>query len=283
MKSVAAFASLVLTVLAAFPAAAAPPPPAPLPPELEQPIDGYRLEVLYQLWRHWVEGRKGPIIEAELDKPAPPPGERPFGPRQLRFKGSGDLGQFVGGDAQVYCKPHRPYGFDSESCHIVLRKISIPVAVAGHGAQTSLSRWLPEHFDAQGLVRHLKAEGLAPDTDWWWADRARLFAASASPDAALKAELQVQRVDSRDCPAMAKAFNALDATKLDLRLDIFGVGQDTATTPPQPHANSWTVTLGLLREDGAVTFETGSRRIVDLVFPILRAADACATAAPPQQ
>lgn len=285
MKSAAAIASLALALMIAGPGAAAPPPPVPTPPELEKPIDGYDLRTPYQLWWYWIERSKGPIIEAVIDTPAtPPPGERAFGQRQLYFKGFGEMGLFAGGDAQLFCRPAQPYGFDKDSCHIVLRKVSIPVEVGGHSKPTSLSRWMRENFDGPALARHLKAEGVSPQTDWWFADRARIFAASASPAAALKAELRVDRVDSRDCPAMAKAFSALDAASLDLRLDLFGVGKDAVPRAPMPHSSQWVYTLGLMREDGAVTLETTSRAVEAHVVPILKAADACLAPAPkPQQ
>ncbi len=282
MKSVVAFASLALAVLAAVPARAAPPPPVPIPPELRQPIDGYDLQIPYQLWRYWIENRKGAVIEGLLDTP-PPPGERAFGPRQLRFKGGWEMGQFAGGDAQVYCKPQQPYGVDRDSCHIVLRQVRIPADAGGLGGANPLSLWMRENFDAKGLVRHFRAEGLSPETDWWRADRARLFAASASPDTVLKSQARIEQVDSRDCPAMAQAFAALDAARLDLRLDLFGVGADTTVKPPLPHSNSWTFTLELMREDGLAKLETSSRQVGDLVFPILKAAEACAKTPPAQQ
>lgn len=286
MKLALALGAGLLATFASVGASArgVPPPPMLTPPELKQPIDGYDMSGPYEQWRHWIEARKGPVMDALLAAPAPPPpGEQAFGATQLRFKAHWDLGRFTTGDAQVYCRPKPPYGFDQATCHVVLRRVQIPDDVGGLGGPNALSAWMQANFDAPALARHLRAEGVEPGANWWRVDRARMFAASPSPDAALKAGARLDRVDSRDCPAMAEAFANLDSSSIDLRFDMTGIGDDVVGQAPAPHSNFWTYTLSVRSDKGLTTIETDSWRIGDLVIPILKAAEACAKAAPPQQ
>lgn len=276
MKLLVPIAAGLLAALVSLPASArgVPPPPMVTPPALKQPIDGYDMSVPYELWRYWIEQRKGAMMNAVLTRADPPPGEEAFGATQLRFRAGWDMGQVMAGDAQVYC-PRDGRGFERSTCHVVLRRVQIPDDVGGLGGPNVLSRWMQENFDAPALARHLKTQGLGPNTDWWRADRQRMFSAFPSPDAALTAAVRLERVDSRDCPAMAQAFETLDKAHVDIRLDMTGVGEDVWGKAPRPHSTAWTYTLSLRNDKGLTTLETDSWLIGDLVHPVLEAANAC--------
>jgi hypothetical protein len=106
------------------------------------------------------------------------------------------------------------------------------------------------------------------------ADRAKLFTPLPSAVQVLKDKAQVVRLDSRDCPAMAKAVAAVDGARLDLPIDLLAIGKDAPLKPPRPHDVTVTYTLTVRAEDGLVTLE-GGRLLHRLVEPILDAADAC--------
>lgn len=272
MKAAALLIALLVCVGTS--ARAAPPePPIPTPPELDQLYDGYDLRTVYQLWRYWIERQKGEVTEAMIAKPDALPDETAIAAPLMVFKGFGDLGQFISGDLRTYCRPKQPYGFDRATCHYVLRSATVPVHVGFE--DDAPSRWMRKSFEPVRLAAHLKAEGLAPNTDWWMADRARLFAQHPSAAEMLRAEGKVARVDSRQCPAMAKAILAMETKTLAAPVDFWMVGEPATLIPPQPHGAIWTYKLELIVGGRGATIESSSPWIADVVGPVFDAARSC--------
>ena len=269
---------LALAALTAAPARAVPPPPAPVPPGLSPTIDGYDVHRLFELWRYWVEAQKGAAVETLLSEPETFAGEQAFGAPFLCFVKSNDFGRFLVGEVRSYCRPAKPYGPDQGSCRYRLRRAYIPHDAASYGADNPISAWTRDRFDAPALVRHLRASGFAPDTDWWAADKAKLFAALPSPVPVLIEHATVARLDSRDCPAFAQAIAAVDSRRADLPLDFYAVGPDAEVAYPAPHAISVVYTLRTIAPGGRITIEGDAMEIEASIKPILDAADSCEAA-----
>jgi hypothetical protein len=271
---------LVALLLAVSPGPAiaqigAPPAPIPSPPALDNPVDGYDLRTAYQLWWFWIEGQKGAVIDGLLAEPEAIAGERPIGPPFLRVALSHDFGHYLSIEIRTYCKTEGRFDYARGTCHYVLRRASVPGAVAGYGADPRLSAWMDQTFDAPALAKHLRASGLPPQTHWWSADRATIFSAMPSAAPVLKERAEVVRLDSRDCPAMAKAVVALDKTRLDVPLDLLAVGTDHKPTAPPPHAVTAIYTLKPLVDGGYLTLEGNGRALEKIALPVLRAAETC--------
>ncbi|KRA74636.1 hypothetical protein ASD89_10035 [Caulobacter sp. Root656] len=276
--------ALALSLLVVASAPAQPPPPILSPPELDKPYDGYDLRTPYQLWRYWVENQKGPVTEALMAQPDSLPDEGAFGSPLITFKAFGDMGHFLTGDLRAYCRRKPPYDFDRDNCHYVLRRATVPVAAASYGTENGLSTWTRQNFGPEKLARHLKAAGFAPDIDWWIAaDRQTMFAEQPSPAALLKSQARVVRVDSRDCPALAKAIGAMETRRLGLPVDFWAVGPKGVLDPPPPHATQWLYVLNLIVAGHAVTVEGDHALMSDIVDPVFKAAQACEQAGKPQQ
>ena len=260
---------------AAAPALAAPPPPALVPDALKQPVEGYDLETPFQIWRYWVESQKGAAVDALLETPDAIEGEQAFAEPLLKFTKENDFGHYLTGEVRAYCRKGQPSL--ARSCHYRLRRGFVPHNAATYGEDNPLSRWTRESFDARALAGHLRASGLGPGTDWWRADRAKMFAAFPSPLPVLKEHATIVRLDSRDCPAMGAAIAALDKKRIDWRLDIATVGEDAKVEPPWPHSIRVTHSLRILVPGKAsiVTIEGTGDALETLVGPILDAADEC--------
>lgn len=258
-------------------AEAAPPPPAIVPESLRQPIDGYDLQTLYQLWHYWVEGQKGTAIEALLAKAEEVDGNIPFGDPLLRFAKHNDYGHFLTGEIRAYCRRAEPYGYVPGSCHYRLRRAFVPHDAAAFGGDNPVARWTRESFDGVKLARHLREAGFAPNTDWWRADISKLFQAMPSPVEVLTGNATVVRLDSRNCPELAQAIEAMEAKPLDWRLDFLAVGEDAKLTPPPPHAVRVTYTLRIIMPGpaGGATITGSGPAFLERVEPVLAAADAC--------
>lgn len=273
--------ALALLALTPALAVAAPPPPAPMPPALQQPVDGYDLQVPWQLWIYWIEGQKGAATEVVLAEPDAIDGERPWGAPILRFTKTEDFGHFLTGEVRVYCRPKKPYGFEDGSCHYRLRRAFVPLPAGPYKGDNPVSAWARDNFDTARLTRHFREAGIAPDTDWWMTDRRRLFATMPSPAQVLIDNATVIRLDSRDCPAFGRAIEALDGRTARWRMDMLAVGRDGELTPPAPHSVmvEYSLTISAPGRAGRVTIKGAGDEIERLVAPVLDAADACETAA----
>ena len=271
--------ALILALAASLAASVAwggvPPPPIPSPPEFDQPVDGYDMRTPYQLWRFQIEAQKGAAADELRATPEPIAGELSIGPPLLRFTFHNDFGHYLTGQIQAYCAPMGRYGFDPATCHYVLRRAFVPADVAGYGADPALSQWMRQTFDAPALARHFHALGLAPDTDWWFADRAAMFSAMPSAVPLLKAHATIVRLDSRDCQAMGKALGDIDGARLGQPIDLMAVGPDRKLEVPAPHATRAVYTLRTNLDGGALTLEGAAPALRSLVDPVLEAADAC--------
>jgi hypothetical protein len=253
--------------------AAPPEPPVPTPLELDQLYDGYDLRGLYQIWRYWIEGQKGAITDAMLAEPDIFPGETRIGAPLLKYSGAGDLGRFASGDLRAYCPPTRPYGFDQAACHFVLREARVPVP-AGFG-DNPLTTWMRQAFAPASTAAYLKAQGLPPTSDWWMVDQARVFANHPSAAKALRAQGRIERIDSRNCPALAKAILNMETRRLDAPVNFWTVGEPTELIPPTPHGANWWYELDLLVDGEGATIKSTGRWMTDIVGPVFDAARSC--------
>jgi len=274
-------AALALLALTPTLALAAPPPPAPTPPALRQPVDGYDLLIPWQLWIYWVEGQKGAAADALLADAETIEGERAVGPPILRFTKTEDFGHFLTGEVRVYCRAKPPHGFEAGSCHYRLRRAYVPLAAGPFKGDNPVAKWTRDNFDAARLTRHFRETGIAPGADWWRIDRAKLFATMPSPAQVLTENATVVRLDSRDCPAMGAAIEALDGKTASWRMDMLAVGRDGESTPPAPHSvmTEYSLTISAPGRAGRVTIKGAGDEIESLVAPVLDAADACEKAA----
>jgi hypothetical protein len=282
MKIAATAAVLSLSILSAASAGGQPPPPVLTPPELDRPYEGYDLRTPYQLWRYWIESQKGPVIEALVAEPETLPDEGAFGRPLITFKAFGDMGHFVSGDVRTYCKRKPPHDFDRDNCHFVVRRVFVPVDAASYGTENPVSTWMRQNFGPETLARRLKTAGFATDTNWWTADRQKMFAQQPSPADILKSQAKVVRVDSRDCPALAKAIDAMETKRLDMPVDFWSVGPKGELVAPRPHATRWLYTLDLIVAGQFLTLEGDGALVTDIVNPVFDAANACAQAAAQQ-
>jgi hypothetical protein len=206
------------------------------------------------------------------------PGETAWGRPILEFRKYNDFGHFLTGEVRVYCAPGEPaYRPRPGSCHYRLRRAYVEAGAAGYSGPTPVSRWAIANFDAARLTRHFRETGIAPDTDWWMADRTKLFATMPSPVEVLMENVTVIRLDSRDCPGFARAIEALDRQTLTERTDLLAVGEDQAFEPPWPHAVTveYTLRLNVGGANGRLTLTGSGGRLEALVDPVLDAADVC--------
>jgi hypothetical protein len=132
-------------------------------------------------------------------------------------------------------------------------------------------------FDAQALARHVRAAEVSPDAPWWNFDRAWLFAPLPSPLPVLIENTAISAVDSRECPALGRAVEALERKVVTWRLDFAFIGEDAKRSPPPSHAVRMRYTLNiLLPGQAAVATIIGEGDQMDaLVGPVLTAARAC--------
>ncbi|MDP1738115.1 MAG: hypothetical protein Q8L23_11835 [Caulobacter sp.] len=275
---VAAFVAMVEALsLAPAVALAAPPPPAPPVEALRQPVDGYDLQTPYQIWRWWVEGQKGAATDAVLAEPEAIDGEIAYGAPILRFTKYNDFGHFLTGEIRVYCQPRRPHGFKPGTCHYRLRRAYVAMDAGPYEGENPVSRWTKEAFVPARVAAGLRAAGFGPDTDWWMADRARLFAFMPSAVAVLSANATVVRLDSRDCPGLARTIEALEGRALSLQLDFLAVGQDARQEPPPAHAVRTVISLRIMPPGsvGPILIDGSGAPFDRLAGPVFDAADAC--------
>ena len=277
-EALAALAKVMVSVavLSAIPAPAAPPPPVTIPPELDQPMDGYDMRRPYQIWRYWVESRKGPVTEALLAEPEKLPGLKHFG-LLLRFEKSNDFGHYLTGEIRSYCEP-RPdarYTPRPGSCTYVLRRAYVPYGAASYGEPNPVADWTRANFDAHALARYFREVGLAPDSNWWSVDRETMFAGAPSPSTVLEENAVIIRLDSTECPQMQAAIEALEGQPLDTAIDLAAVGKDEQLRPPRPHTVLSSYTIYLRADGGAYTVSGSAGPAARMAKPILDAADKC--------
>lgn len=264
-------------VLAPTMVLAAPPPPAPPVEALRQPVDGYDLQGPFQIWRYWVESQKGAAVDSLLAEPEVIEGEVAYGVPILRFVKYNDFGHFLTGEIRVYCKSKTPRGFQPGTCHYRLRRAFVAMDAAAYGTENPVSRWTRETFVSSQMAGRLRAAGFGPETDWWRADRARLFATMPSAVPILKDNATLVRLDSRDCPGLAQAIEALEGRLLHLKLDFLTVGEDAKSDPPWPHADQVVFSLRIMvpGSSAPVLLEGSGAMFERLSSPVFDAADAC--------
>jgi hypothetical protein len=254
---------------------AAPPPPAPSPPELDQPVNGYDMRQAYQIWRYWVEGQKGLVTEALLAEPEAMEGFK-YPALLLRFTKHNDFGHFLTGEFRSYCRTaddgRTPI---SDSCHYRLRRAYVPLGAATYGEPNPLSEWTRNNFNAKALARHFRAIGLGANTNWWLADPEKMFATAPSPKAVLTANAVIVRLDSRECPQMGHAIEALEGKPLKVGIDLATVGTDDDLNLPGPHAVTSTIKVYLRAAGSPFTMEGSGGLLEELASSIFTAADAC--------
>ena len=268
------FALPIALAAVATAAAAAPPPPVHAPAELARPYEGYDLQPLFQIWRYHVEAKKGAAIDALLADRERLDGETASFAPLVAFKRYHDFGHYLSGEIRAWCRS-RDNEVARETCHYRLRRGYVPFEAGDYPETNPVSEWMRRTFDPALLATHLKTAGFAPDTDWWRADRDRLFAAFPSPLPVLMDNATIVTLDSRDCPAMAEELEALDGQTLRSPLDFPRVGQDDFGVPPGPHATRTTYIVNVLGTGGGITIEDAGRDLHAQLKPLLAAMDDC--------
>lgn len=272
----------LIIALAPAVALAAPPPPPPPPPveALRQPVDGYDLQGPFRIWRYWVEGQKGAAADTLLAEPEVIEGEVAYGVPILRFIKYNDFGHFLTGEIRVYCKPKTPRGIQPGTCHYRLRRAFVAMDAVAYGPDNPVSQWTRETFVSSQMAGRLRAAGFGPETDWWMADRARLFASMPSAVPILKDNATLARLDSRDCPALARTVEALESRLLRLKLDFPWIGEDATGEPPWPHAVQMVIALRIMVPGSStpVLLEGSGALFEKLTGPVFDAGDACEAA-----
>ncbi len=263
---------VVLLCGAAIKAVAAPPPPPVYPDDLPQTLEGYPLGVLYSRYSFWIEGQKGAVIDAIMAEPADVAGYRPQFVAPVSFTAYSDYGHFQSGDIRSYCRAAGETQVDRGDCQFVYRTVRIPAAAINNASPVGI--FLRKSFDPVAVVASLKANGIAPDADFWRVDGHQLFGALPSPAALLRDNAKVETIDSRQCPAMQRALEAIEGQTLPQRIDIPLIGEDGPVPPPRPHAAQRENKLTFVADGGSMTVT--SWRVLDpLLGPVYAAADAC--------
>lgn len=253
-------------------AAAAPPPPPVYPDDLPQTLDGYALPVLYSRYSFWIEGQKGAAIDAVMAEPADVQGYRRQFAAPISFKLYSDYGHVQSGDIGSYCRIVSETAVDRSDCRFVFRSVAIPAAVIAQN--NPVGRFMRETFDPVALVASLKANGIAPDADMWRADGRQLFGAFSSPASLLRDNVKIEAIDSRECPAMGRALEAIEGQTLPQRIDIPLIGDDGRVPPPSPHAVRREDRLTFVADGGSMTV-TGWRTLEPLLGPVYGAVESC--------
>ncbi len=230
----------------------------------------------YQIWHWWVERQKGPVTETLLNEPDTVQGLKPLG-LLLRYKKHNDFGHYLTGEIRGYCQTASSNGSTPKpgSCRYLLRRAYVPLDSASYRESNPLSEWSRANFNAPALARHFRAVGLGPDTDWWMADRDKMFAEAPSPVAVLRQNAVVVRLDSVECPQMGEAIQALEGQPIPANIDLATVGHDDKLLPPWPHSVISVFKVYLRADGSAFSLEGSGGPVAKMVSPILDAADAC--------
>lgn len=234
------------------------------------------MKVPYQIWRHWVESQKGLVTDELMSKPDEMEGLKPLA-LLLEFRKHNDFGHYLTGEIRSYCQIASPrtYAPVPGSCRYLLRRAYVPLNAEAYNESNPVADWTRANFNPPALVRHFRAIGLAPNTDWWGADRKKMFATAPSPRDVLARNAVVVRLDSIECPQMGKAVEALEGVPLDVKIDLATIGADGKLAPPWPHSITSTTTLHLRANGAALSVEGSGGRMKQLIGPVLDAADAC--------
>ncbi|WP_447757287.1 hypothetical protein [Sphingopyxis fribergensis] len=263
---------LLLACGAAVSTAAAPPPPPVYPDDLPRTLEGYDLGVVYSRYSFWIEGQKGAVIDAIIAEPANVAGYRPQFVAPVSFTTHADYGHVQSGDIRSYCRVADATQVDRSDCRFVFRTVTIPAAAIDRTGPLGL--FMRESFDPAVVVASMKASGIAPDADLWRADGHQIFGALASPAKLLRDNARVETVDSRQCPAMQRALEAIEGQALPQRIDIPLIGEDGPVPPPRPHAAQRDDKLTFVADGGSMTV-TSWRALEPLLGPVYAAADVC--------
>lgn len=255
-----------------------PPPPVRMPEAFQAPVEGYNMATPYQLWRGHIERQRGPVTEAALAEAAVLDDRRRVGRPLFTAGFNNDFGRYASVDVQVFCTRMPVYpDRDRGDCSYLYRRADIPLGPSYRDPNNAFDLWLQENFDPALVVRNLRAAGLSPGDDLWMENREAMFEGAPSPRAMLAGHLRIVRVDSRECPALREAVEAVEQARLDWTLDLFAVGEDERGRFPGPHAITATYTLNVLIEGQQLTL-TGDGALQPLLGPVLQAASRCESA-----
>jgi len=241
---------LLLMCGAGAEAVAAPPPPPVHPVDLPRTLDGYDIAAFYSRYSYWLEGQKGPVIEALIAEVPEMMGYRPLAPI-VSYEKFEDYGHYQSGEIRSYCRVVDDWRTDTKDCLVVSRKVNIPFAVLDDDGP--LGKYMRQSFDPAKLVAGLKAQEIAPDADVWRLDAAAVYASLGSPVPVLVANARVTRVDSEQCPAMRDELVRLEASELRLPIDMTTIGEDRTVPAPPPHSVRREDVLRLRTTTGFVT------------------------------
>ncbi|MBE1527719.1 hypothetical protein GGC65_002175 [Sphingopyxis sp. OAS728] len=263
---------LLLLCGAAVSTAAAPPPPPVYPDDLPRTLDGYDLGVVYSRYSFWIEGRKGEVIDAVMAEPAEVADHRLQFVAPVSFSTNSDYGHFQSGDIRSYCRVTGEGDVDHNDCQFVFRIVTIPAAAIDRAGPVGI--FLRESFDPAAVVASMKANGVTPDADLWRVDGRLIFGTLASPAKLLRDNVQVETVESRQCPAMQRALEAIEGRAVPSRIDIPLIGDDGPMPPPVPHAAVREDRLTFVTDGGSMTV-TSWRGLQPLLGPVYAAVDTC--------
>ncbi len=263
---------LLLVCGAAAVSTAAPPPPPLYPDDLPRTLDGYDLGVVYSRYSFWIEGQKGAVIDAIMAEPTDVAGYRPQFAAPVSFTIYSDYGHFQSGDIRSYCRTTGEAQVDRSDCRFVFRTVTIPAAAIDRAGPVGL--FMRTSFDPAAVVASMKANGIAPDADLWRADGPQIFGTLPSPVKLLRDNAKVETVDSRQCPALNRALEAIEGQTLPQRIDIPLIGEDGPVPPPHPHAARREDKLTFVADGGSMTV-TSWRVLEPLLGPVYAAVDAC--------
>jgi hypothetical protein len=254
-------------------AALQPPPPVLVPPEYDRTIDGYVIGRFYQNWVFWVQAQKGAALDAMLGTPDEIAGENVRGQPILRYSWNDDFGPYLAGDIHSYCRFDDRYRLVAGSCHYRLRQVANDHHTDEPGDPLTL--WVRQSFDPEALARRLRALNWVPGAPFYGADQDRAFATLPSPIPVLTQGSTLATVDSRTCPAMARALAALDQRRVDWRTDMTEVGEDGRSQELGVHGVWAVYRLTIRVPGGEVTLDGAGNALHFLAGPVVRAARAC--------
>lgn len=253
-------------------AAATLPPPPVYPDDLPRTLDRYALPVLYSRYNSWIERQKGAAIDAVMAEPADVAGYRRQFAAPISFKLHSDYGHVQSGSISGHCRIVSETAVDRGDCLFLFRSVSVPAAAIAQN--NPVGRFLRATFDPAAVVASLKANGIAPDADMWRVDGRLMFGALPSPARLLRDNAKTETVDSRECPAMLRALEAIEGQTLPQRIDIPLIGEDGEVPPPRPHAAMREDRLTFVADGGTMTV-TGWRTLEPLLGPLYAAVQTC--------
>lgn len=273
-----AFALFAAACLVSPAIAQGPPPPVRVPEAFQTPVEGYGMITPYQMWRFHIEQEKGPVTEQALAQAEVLDGRQRVGKPVFTAAFNNDFGRYASVDLQVFCTRTPVYpDRDRGECSYLYRQAGVPLGPGYRDPGNAFDDWMVENFDPALVVRNLRAAGIAPGADLWRENGDVLFDGAASPRQMLAEHLQIIRVDSRECPALRNAVEAVERARLDWTLDLFAVGEDEPFRFPGPHAATATYTLNAWVGGQPLTL-TGDGALQSLLGPVLRAAHGCESA-----